>query len=299
MNILELLRGFLGELIGERGLSKATARAYESDIRSYLETIDVIEPESFEAKRVARFLASLWKTGMSDATIRRKEASINAFQKYLLAQGVITTPAVRIKVPRREQKLPKPLTLEDIERLLSALNKEDLYDTRTGAMVSLSFFCGLRVSELIGLTEDRIDYEERYLKILGKGERERIVPYGEQAAEWLKRWENLRKEFCQVSGFVFAQRNGKPLTRQSFNMALADLSQRAGFKEQINPHRLRHSFATILLEKGANLKDVQDMLGHSRVETTQIYTHVSSERAREEYDRIAGAGISGEPTEDL
>lgn len=297
MRIGEALEGFLAELNAERGCSRATLQAYSSDIRGFIASEGDMDAATLEPKRIASYLSKLWKQGLSDATVRRKETVLNSFYRYLLAEGESTAPPVRVKVPRREQRLPEPLTREDIDRLLSPLDRGDLYDVRTGAMVALCFSCGLRVSELVGLTEDRVDRTERYVRIIGKGDRERIVPFGDLAADWLELWEQNKSEFCRPSDFVFVQRNGKGLTRQTFSEALAELSGRAGFSETINPHRLRHSFATILLERGAHLKDVQDMLGHSRVETTQIYTHVSSETAREEYDRIAGEGLKGD-TED-
>lgn len=292
MTLSEQKRGFLAEILAEKGDSDSTLKAYSSDIDQFIEMFGDIEDSAMNPGQIKRFLAELTKSGDKESTIVRKEVVLNCFYRYLMAQGIVSEPIGSFRIPRREQRLPDVVSVEDIGKLLKAIDTSTAYGKREYAEVCLCFSCGLRASELMGLKVSDVNMDSRYVRVLGKGSKERIVPFSQGALEAIRAWLDVRESFGPKEDFLFVGRGGKGLSRQTFNIELHQLKERAEIQKKLSPHKLRHSFATSLLENGAPLREVQILLGHSRVETTQIYTHVSSKKAREVYDSIVGEGVN-------
>src|SRR6185503_3876522 len=281
---------WLDELANERGLAANSLAAYrrdllrlESDLRSH-----GVEPLAANAQVLAAHQRRLLRAGLAPRTLRRGLASWRGFYGHLVAAGErADNPAEHLLPPRRLQQLPKVLSEEQVAALLAAPDAAQPLGLRDKAMLELLYASGLRVSELVGLTLAQLRLDEGFLVAFGKGSKERIVPVGEQAEGWLRRYlvevrgGLLRGRHAEV----FLNHRGAPLTRQGFWKILEAYGRRAGIRA-LSPHVLRHSFATHLLEHGADLRAVQMMLGHSDISTTQIYTHIHQQRLRSLYDRF-------------
>jgi integrase/recombinase XerD len=214
--------------------------------------------------------------------VHRKLTAVKQFYRYLVAEGTLRAdPTANVSAPRLAKRLPTTLTLEEVERLLAAPNISELAGLRDRAMLETLYATGLRVSELVSLAKGDANLKYAYVRCIGKGNKERIVPLGRLAIEWLTRYLNARDDDAE---WLFPGRTpAAPLTRAAFWGIIKRLAVRAGILKPISPHTLRHSFATHLLERGADLRVIQEMLGHASITTTQIYTHVSADMLREVY----------------
>lgn len=288
--------GFLAHLAVERGLSRNTLEAYARDLArlvAHLERAGVVEPAAIRPEHLRRFTETLAAEGLSPASRARTLVATRRFVRHLLALGVVERdPAEGLLSPRQTQRLPRVLHAAETEALLAAsAQDEGPLALRDRAMLEVLYGAGLRVSELVSLPLAGLDRRAGCLRVRGKGGRERIVPLGEPAVAALEAWladgrPVLTKAARRPHDAVFLSRRGTPMTRQNFFVRLRLLARRAGMaSDRVSPHVLRHSFATDLLEGGADLRAVQAMLGHADLATTQIYTHVSRARLRETVER--------------
>ncbi len=278
---------FLNYLVVERGLSANTLDAYGRDLARYLDFLQksgVDDVDRITPPLILRFLAELKQNSLSARSRARVLVSLRMFHRFLHAEGVAAgNPADRVEAPRSIKSLPHTLSPAEVERLLAAPKGEDNLDYRDRAMLELLYATGLRVSELIAIKLSDLQLDVGYLVAFGKRSKQRIVPIGEVAIEALQDYLRLARPFlCRDRGcpVVFLNRSGEGLTRQGFWKIIKRRSTQAGIAKNITPHTLRHSFATHLLDNGADLRSVQTMLGHADISTTQIYTHVTRERLK-------------------
>ncbi len=263
-----------------------TVDAYRRDLDAlrawFGRPIDDVTTEDLE-----RYLAELRAAGLAPATVARRIAAIRAYFRHRQLVGARTdNPAGDLDLPRRRRTLPRTLSPAEAERLVEAANGVAPRDLRDRALVELLYGAGLRVSEAVGLDKASVDLEQRLVRAVGKGNKERIVPIGRQAVDALRRYLSRGRPYldCRHRPELFLNARGGPLTRAGAFLILRTLAARAGLEpERIHPHLLRHSFATHLLEGGADLRSVQEMLGHADLATTELYTHVSDRRRRELY----------------
>ena len=285
---------FLLNLESERGLSQRTLDAYRSDLNPFLDHIRLRAKtvEKLDSSDVASFFIKLKRRNLTGATLARKGAAIRAFSGYLCREGVTSvdcTSAIDFEstVP---QRLPKVLTPDQIERLLKAPGCSNHIGVRDSAMIELMYSSGLRVSELVELQMGQLDLVDGYVRPFGKGRKERVVPVSKKACELLNDYlAHVRPSLIggrPSNSYVFLSTTGHLLSRQDFWLAIKKYAVTAGVSTSITPHTLRHSFATHLLSGGADLRVIQEMLGHVSVTTTQRYTKVDSGRLRDLYDKL-------------
>jgi integrase/recombinase XerD len=293
----QYLDQFLNYLLVERGLSANTLDAYGRDLARYLDFLDkegVSQADGVSPPTVLRFLGRLKESGLSARSRARALVSLRMFHKFLLAEKLAAVnPTSRIEAPRSIQGLPHTLSPAEVERLLAAPVGEEAFACRDRAMLELLYATGLRVSELVGLKLEDLQLEVGYLFAFGKGSKRRIVPMGETAIFELRRYLGAGRPFFDresASPHLFLNRGGRGLTRQGFWKIIKRRARQAGIGKNITPHTLRHSFATHLLENGADLRAVQTMLGHADISTTQIYTHVTRERLRRIHEQFHPRG---------
>ena len=282
------LQEFLDHLSIERGLSPRTLEAYERDVArlvAFLEQHGVARPGETSAAHLREFVYHLKDQGLKPTSIRRAISAIRTYFGYLLAEGmVVSDPTERIEAPTIWRRLPDVLSRSEIERLLDAPDPTDTMFWRDKAMLEFAYASGVRVSELIGLRIRDLSLEEGFASVFGKGAKERLVPIGKAAIRALDlylRELRPRLERGAGKGVVFLNARGQPLSRMGVWKILRRHVERAGISKRVTPHTLRHSFATHLLEGGADLAAVQEMLGHADISTTQIYTHVDREYLRD------------------
>lgn len=274
---------YIGYLVMEKKLSNNTCFSYYNDLsklRLFLNK-DLKEADSND---IHKFINSL---NESDHSIAHLVTSLKSFYKYLMINSKIkVNPVDLISSPKLSRKLPKVLNTSEVDKLLDIELLND-FDFRNKAMLELMYACGLRVSELVNLKITDLDLENNVVKIFGKGSKERIIPIGDYATVALKIYilehrNNMLKN--KASNILFLNNHGNPLTRVGFFKILKAIALKANIKKEFSPHTLRHSFATHLLDNGADLRSIQELLGHSSISTTQIYTHVSKESIRNDYD---------------
>ena len=283
----ELLEEFLSYLSVERGLSANTLAAYRRDIARFFEYLKSRHIPSIQ--RVTRqiidsFMLSEKDRGLSASSISRGLACLKSFFKFLVNENKVKEDVTGIiESPKLWKKLPDALSLGEVELLLKGPNVREIAGRRDKAALELMYATGMRVSEIINLKMDDVNMGVGFVKCFGKGGKERIVPFGRLAKESISQYldksrpELLRKK---VSNFLFLTRLGKPMSRQSFWKIIKKYAKAENIKKNITPHTLRHSFATHVLERGADLRILQEMLGHADISTTQIYTHVNKERLK-------------------
>lgn len=286
---LQILSQYLDFLEIERGLSQNTIDAYRRDLTEFLEfclSRNVEEINKIERIHISGYILKLHKNKLNPTSIMRKTASLRGFFKWLCANEICEkNPALTLEPPKIPQKLPKVITAEEINIILSEnLNK------REKVILELLYGCGLRVSELVNLKIHDIDISAKYLQCTGKGSKERIVPIGSKALHAIKMYTKERDFILQktrkTSKNLLLTEEGKNITRQEVYNFIHKLGEK--IHKSISPHTLRHTFATHLLENGADLRVVQELLGHSDVSTTQLYTHISKKRLKEVYFAING-----------
>ena len=289
------LKDFIHFLIVEKGLAKNTIVSYERDLKSYIKYFGNVEQlknvNEVERIHIIHFLGHLKEQGKSSRTLARHVASIRAFHQFLLRERVSDhDPSVHIETPKLERTLPKVLNLAEVETLLDSTDTKDHYGIRDKAMLELLYATGIRVSELIGLQTGDVHLTMGFVRCIGKGNKERIIPIGKTALAALEHYvNNGRSHFISKKhhdNALFLNHHGKQLTRQGFWKILKKLAKGAGIEKELTPHTLRHSFATHLLENGADIRAVQEMLGHKNISTTQIYTHVTKTRLKDVYSKF-------------
>lgn len=275
------LEGFSDFLLFERGLSATTHEAYMADcgeLVDFAASRDVKAPVDVDYGLLREHVASLAERGLAPSTIARKLSALRGYFAYLLAERIVDgDPTEKLEAPRAGRPLPEALSYAEVERLLASVLTSDTYGMRDLAMLELLYGAGLRVSELTGLTLRSLDMEEGFVQVIGKGAKERLVPLGDRARDALDRYlRELRPSLDRGhgGGAVFLNGRGRPLGRMGAWKIVRRYVERAGIERPVSPHTLRHTFATHLLEGGADLASVQEMLGHSDISTTQIYTHV-------------------------
>ncbi|HEC32558.1 MAG TPA: site-specific tyrosine recombinase XerD [Deltaproteobacteria bacterium] len=283
----EQLEQFLYYITVERGLALNTVISYRHDLEqfiSFLESIGIKNFKEVKREHLAGYLENLHNKGLATRSRNRHLAAIRSFYKYLLREKIAeSNPAAQMESSQIQKKLPQVLSLEEVERLLDQPDVKTPLGQRDKAMLELLYATGLRVTELVRMTTEQLNLEVGYVTALGKGHKERIIPITENAQDALKEYlQHGRRALLKgrQSNYLFVNRSGKPITRQGFWKILQRYTQKAGITRHISPHTLRHSFATHLLEHGADLRSVQMMLGHSDISTTQIYTHVAREQLK-------------------
>jgi integrase/recombinase XerD len=287
----EVLRLFLDYLSVEKGLTANTIISYGRDLDKYLSFLQrhKVGWRQADEATIGRFVRDESRAGLQARSLARLISALKSFYRFLLLDGFVDSdPTANVSSPKTWLNLPKFLTVAEVELLLGQPDESGPHGLRDRAMLELLYATGLRVSEIIRLRPQDLNLDEGYLVCRGKGGKERVVPVGGPAAAVVRRYlEEVRPRLDKrASEAIFLTRLGRPFTRQGFWKMLAGYARRAGLSAEISPHVLRHSFATHLLERGADLRSVQLMLGHSQITTTQIYTHVSRERLRQVYDRF-------------
>ena len=289
---MELLKNFLSYLSVEKGLSRNTVESYFLDLRKFQDFLSSKDKDfvTFSKTEIIDFIESLRNGGYSIASICRFISSIKGLCKYLIIEEMIKEdPSETVQVPKRWERLPKSLSISEVKSLLDggSLPERSIPTTiRDYIMFALLYSSGLRVSELVTLKLEDINLEAGFLRVLGKGSKERVVPVNVRAMEMVKKYINQQRPEIlknKRSTYLFVTRRGGPMTRQRFWQTIKALGRRLGI--EISPHTIRHSFATHLLEGGADLRSLQKMLGHSDISTTQIYTKVTAERLRKVYTK--------------
>ncbi|CAG9622368.1 site-specific tyrosine recombinase XerD [Sutcliffiella rhizosphaerae] len=288
------LKDFIHFLMVEKGLANNTVVSYERDLKSYILFIKNVEEihtlDEVSRTTILQFLKFLNENGKSSKTIARHIASIRSFHQFLLREKVTNQdPTVHIDRPKQEQKLPQVLAVEEVQALLEVPDVHKMYGKRDKAMLELLYATGIRVSELISLNVSDVHLAMGFIRCIGKGNKERIIPLGKLAQEAIQIYieesrPQLRKK--KTTDALFLNHLGNRLSRQGFWKILKKLTKEAGIEKELTPHTLRHSFATHLLENGADLRAVQEMLGHADISTTQIYTHVTKNRMKDVYSRF-------------
>jgi integrase/recombinase XerD len=283
-----LLLRFSDYVTLEQGLSPRTIEAYQRDLArfaEYAESKGIAAPVDITAKVMREYVYHLKDLGLSPASIRRNVSAIRTYFRFLTGDGIVVRdPSERLETPKRWRSLPEVLTVEEVQKLLAAPTLDDKLVFRDRALLELAYGAGLRVSEWITLGLRDLLLEDGLVRVFGKGSKERLVPIGRSAIAALAvyiREQRPRLEQGEGKGILFLNARGKPLTRMGAWKILRGHVNRAGITKHVSPHTLRHSFATHLLEGGADLRAVQEMLGHVDIATTQIYTHVDREYLRQ------------------
>lgn len=292
-----LLERFAEYLTLEQGASPRTRSAYAGDLAllaEWLTTQKVTSPGAVTAAHLREFVYALKDRGQGPATIRRRISAIRTWYRFLLAEGVVTgDPSERLETPKRWRSLPDVLTAAEVDQLIGAVDLDEPMAFRDRAMFELAYGAGLRVSEWIGLNVKDVLLEDLVVRVFGKGGKERIVPIGRKAvgavAVYLR---ELRPQLEKGAGAgrLFLNARGKPLSRMGAWKILQKYVDKSGLTKHVKPHTLRHSFATHLLEGGADLRAVQEMLGHSDISTTQLYTHIDREHLRQVHKQFHPRG---------
>ncbi len=288
----QLLDAYLDHLRAERGLARNTLESYSRDLLDFINWAEddhnrpVIH---LQGEDLRFYFLKLKQKGLSSRSIARKISSIRGLYRYWLREGEIEAdPSLLLEVPRLDSSLPKDLTMEEVDRLLAQPKSTDPLGIRDHAMLEILYATGLRVSELVSLRMEDLNLEVGYVVAYGKGKKERLVPFGDVALEKLKTYlvsARPRLSKTEKVPCVFLNRFGKPMSRQGFWKRLNQYALSAGIRSPVTPHVLRHSFATHLLERGADLRSVQLLLGHASISTTQIYTHLNRERLKKIYEQ--------------
>lgn len=282
---------FLEYLTVELGLSANTRQAYERDLRLFCKTLGFKNSDALvnvNREQITGYMTQLKEKGLAAATIARKLAAIKAFYRFMTAEGYMdANPAEVVEAGTKGIKLPRVLSEDEVVRLLNQPDIKTAEGFRDRTMLEVLYATGMRVSELINLTLERVDLNMKYIIAFGKGSKERIVPLGSVAAEFLQQYlEKVRPKLTHAdrnTNIVFLAFGGHELTRQRFWQIIRAYGRKANINKALTPHILRHSFATHLLDNGADLRSVQELLGHSDISTTQIYTHLTNKRLRDIY----------------
>ena len=291
MNWQSTIKGFLAYLRLEKSLSANSLEAYEHDVQRLQQFLSThapsILPQHCQSEHIRSFILFLHELGIAASSQARMISGLKAFFTYLVLEKLIQEdPMELIDTPRIGRKLPDVLTPDEVMRVLTSLDMSKPGSTRNRAMMETLYSCGLRVSELVNLKISQIHARDGFLRVIGKGNKERLVPVGDVALDWIKHYMEQTRNHQDISAghedFVFLNARGKQLTRMTVFNVIREAAQQAAVEKHISPHTFRHSFATHLVEAGADLRAVQEMLGHASIITTEIYTHLDRGRLREE-----------------
>jgi integrase/recombinase XerC len=276
---------FLRYLRAQKNVSPHTARSYLSDLEQFADFFGEVDLTSIDQRALREFVGRLHELKLKRSSIARKLSAIRAFFKYLSREGVLPNdPARLIATPRREKRLPSVLTVDDARRLMDAPGQDSGEELRDRAILETLYSTGIRASELIGMNRDDINIHDRLVRIRGKGRKERIVPIGGKALDAIDAYLAQKRQTTDAIA-VFTNPSGKRLTVRSVQRILENYRKMLGLSGKASPHTLRHSFATHLLESGADLRAIQELLGHASLSTTQRYTHVNLDMLMESYDK--------------
>ena len=286
-NINECIEKFIEYLIIDKKYSENTVKSYKNDLKKYETFMKSINIQNIKENHIKNYLKYLKDNNNDNRTINHNISTLRSFYKFLLIEKIIKdNPMEYIEMPKTKKSLPKTLSIEEIDKLLD-IKLTDSFSYRNKAMLELMYSSGLRVSELVNVKIHDIDVSNCIIRIMGKGKKERIVPLGDYAIKYIELYlkEHRNKLIKrELNEYLFLNNHGKKMTRQGFFKILKQLAHEKNIKTDFSPHTLRHSFATHLLNGGADLRSIQEMLGHESISTTQIYTHVSKEQLKENYN---------------
>ncbi|MCK4560751.1 MAG: site-specific tyrosine recombinase XerD [Calditrichia bacterium] len=287
----DYLQQYINYLRFEKNLSDNSVSSYKNDLEryiNYLSTQKINRPEYIQSKHIRRLLQLLSELGLSTSTLARNLSSIRSFHLFLISEDLIKSdPSEHVDGPKLRRHLPSVLTFDEIELLYLNISIDDPLGLRDRAMIEVLYACGLRISELLTLLLREIYFKEEFIRILGKGSKQRLVPISIRALNWVKKYLELSRPVLdkhqRSNGAAFLSIRGTIMSRMGFWKILQKYIRESGIRKEVHPHTFRHSFATHLLEGGADLRAVQEMLGHSDISTTQIYTHLDRSYLQQEY----------------
>ncbi len=290
MNFQEIIQNYYFFLQIEKGLSKTTIDAYQADLQKFINHFHVLSMDNLRNinyLQIQDYLMSLdTNYHLNNYSIHRNLSSLNSFFKWLEQEEFIpNNPFELVDRPKIYRKIPEVLSLYEIDQMLEQCDKNDPLGIRNRAMIELAYSCGLRVSELVDFHYQNYFPDEEFIRIIGKGNKERLIPLGSSAIRYIQLYletvRNHQKPVKGNEGYLFLNRRGKKLSRNMFFLIIKQLAQKAGITKPVSPHTFRHSFATHLIENGADLRAVQDMLGHASITTTEIYLHLDKSYLKE------------------
>ena len=273
------LRSFLNYLLVDKGLSNNTVKAYEADISSFLQWLDNedLKYKNLQEDHINQYISFLFQKKMRSSSVNRKISSIKSFYIFLVKRNFVKNSPLNDSVtPKQEKYLPESMSEAEVDKLLNSPDVANKIENRDKAMIEMLYATGMRISELVNLKITDVDMKRSVVKVFGKGSKERLVPFGETALDSLRSYLNEREQ--SSSKEIFLSNRGKKMTRVAFWQRVKIYLIRENLKNSISPHTLRHAFATHLLNRGADLRSVQLLLGHSDLSTTQIYTHIAKQR---------------------
>ncbi len=287
------LKQFIAYLKFERNLSENSIEAYNTDLNRYLSYIKnkgIDKPEKISEREINLLLQALSQLGLAPASISRNLSSIKSFHKFLIGENILQIdPTENIKGPKLRRYLPSVLSFDEIQLLLKQIDMKNTLGLRDRAMIELLYASGLRISELLQLPLREIYFKESIIRVFGKGSKERLVPTSDNALHWINQYLDRTRpyldRFGRAGGITFLSVRGTAMSRMGFWKILKKFADKAGIRKKITPHTFRHSFATHLLEGGADLRAVQEMLGHADISTTQIYTHLDRTYLKQVYQQ--------------
>ncbi len=283
------IKGYVGWLRLEKSLSENSVEAYVRDVQHFINYLQIISkektPNEIKREDLESFLKSINELGIANSSQARMVSGLKSFFKYCIIEEIITAnPTELLEAPKTQRKLPDTLSFEEIESIIESIDLSQPAGQRNKAIIETLYSCGLRVSELINLKLSQLYFDVGYIRVVGKGNKERLIPIGRDAIKYINIYlENIRTHINIKLGqedIVFLNKNGKALSRIMIFLIIKELAKKAGITKIISPHTFRHSFATHLVEGGADLRAVQEMLGHESITTTEIYTHLDREFLR-------------------
>jgi integrase/recombinase XerD len=283
------IKGFKAYLRLEKSLSENSIQAYERDVEKLVQYLEYhnlqVQPGEVTLKTLQDYLKWIHQLGMSARTQARVISGLRTFFRYLLLENVIrTNPAELLESPRMGRELPDTLRIDEIEKMIDSIDLSTGEGERNKAMMEVLYGCGLRVSELVNLRLSDLHFSEGFISVIGKGDKQRLVPIGDRAMQQILSYRNLIRSHILIQkgqeDFIFLSKRGRKITRVMVFYIIKDLAEKAGIRKTISPHTFRHSFATHLIEGGADLRAVQEMLGHASITTTEIYTHLDRDFLR-------------------
>jgi tyrosine recombinase XerC len=280
------IQKFITYLEGEKNASQHTITNYKIDLRDFDSSLKEKPLENITHVDVRLFLARMKEKDLSKRSVARKMACIRSFFKYLCREGYVkSSPAAGLQTPKLDKKLPLFLDTNQVVKLIESPDLSDTYGLRDRAILETLYSSGLRVSELVGLNRDNIDFISGVLKVFGKGKKERLSPIGDKALKAIRNYLEKLPSDIKDKKAVFFNKKKKRMSTRDARRVIEKYIHKTSLNEKISPHSLRHSFATHLLDRGADLRSVQELLGHANLSTTQIYTHVSAERLKSVYEK--------------
>ncbi len=288
MTLMDAGDAYLQYLIVEKGDSSKTKESYKEDLSEFFELVKDKKVNDLSEKDLECFISYLSKKGLKNTSIIRKATTVRGFYSYLNLNGYINVSLIGFRLPKAEKRLPDVLTYDEIEKIINAVDTSDIDGIRDRCIIEYLYGSGLRVSEMTHLRIENVNLNSLFFRIFGKGKKERIVPIDKEERNWIIKYLDEFKKICghRPKIYLFERTDGSVLERQYVNNLLLNLKAKTGITKNITPHMLRHSFATHLLENGAPLREVQELLGHSNIKTTQIYTNLSSKTIVDKYDEI-------------